>query len=295
MTTTPDDDDPRLSSGAYSLDAVSREEVEAFEKAADASPSLRDEADGLVETAGLLGLAATPVAPSARLKADLMAKLAGTPQLPALPDAGAPDASAPDASAPDAQNTPVPDAAAPLVPAPAAAEAASAPDGPAAARARTRWFARPIGVVAAVAAAAALFVGGGVVGTALSGGLGSTAVVDAASSDLARITAAADSQRASVPVEGGGTATVVWSNSLGRSAVLADGLPPLPDGKVYEAWYIRSQGAIPAGTFAAADDSTSWHVLAGAMSAGDTVGVTVEPAGGSKTPTTTPIIVAPTA
>jgi anti-sigma-K factor RskA len=36
-------------------------------------------------------------------------------------------------------------------------------------------------------------------------------------------------------------------------------------------------------------------VLSGDMDAGDTVGVTVEPAGGSDAPTTAPVIVVPTA
>ncbi|MDO9396305.1 MAG: anti-sigma factor, partial [Herbiconiux sp.] len=105
------------------------------------------------------------------------------------------------------------------------------------------------------------------------------------------LTAAADAQRQSVELSDGAVATVMWSNELGRSAVLADGLSALPDGKVYEAWYIDGEGAVPAGTFTAAASGTSWHVLDGAMKAGDTVGVTVEPAGGSTAPTSDPILV----
>jgi hypothetical protein len=288
VTDRHDDDDPRLSTGAFSLDALSAAEAESFERAADASPSLREERDGLVETAGLLGLATTPVAPSERMKTDLMAKLATTPQLPRIER----DTAAPDAPAPS--ETPAPDAPAPVAtPAPDASLASTA--GPAETRARSRWFARPATLVAGIAAAAALFIGGGVVGTAVTGGFGTDALTDVSASGLAQITAAEDSQRSTVPVEGGGTATLVWSNSLGRSAVVVDGLAPLPDGKVYEAWYIDSEGAAPAGTFTAAGDGTSWHVLAGAMRPGDAIGVTVEPAGGSPAPTTDPILVGQTA
>jgi anti-sigma-K factor RskA len=217
-----------------------------------------------------------------------MAKLSSTPQLPReVPLSPVPDATAP-------VETPIPDAIAPAeTPVPDARLASTAT--PAEARARARWFARPTTLVAGIAAAAALFIGGGVVGTAVSGGFGTSPVTDVSASGLAEITAAEDSQRSTVPVEGGGTATLVWSNSLGRSAVLVDGLATLPDGKVYEAWYIDADGAAPAGTFTAAGDGTSWHVLAGDMSAGDTIGVTVEPSGGSTTPTTDPIIVAQTA
>jgi hypothetical protein len=301
VNTRHDDDDPRLSTGAYSLDAVSPDEAESFERAADASSSLREETDGLVETAALLGLAATPVNPSERLKAELMAKLSSTPQLPRVESARAvldaqpqtdaqaqTDASTPLAApVPDAQIASIADIAAPTDPA--------LPTRRAHSRARSRWFAGPVGLVAGVAAAAALFIGGGVVGTAVSGGFGTSTVTDVSASGLAQITAAADSQRSTVPVEGGGTATLVWSNSLGRSAVVVDGLAQLPDDKVYEAWYIDADGAAPAGTFTAAGDGTSWHVLAGAMSPGDTIGVTVEPAGGSQAPTTDPILVGQTA
>jgi hypothetical protein len=280
-----DDADPRLSTGSYSLDALTPDELEEFEHAARQSPTLRTEADELRATATLLGLAATPVEPSARLKTDLMAKLASTPQL-AVTDARA-DAAQTVAAPPVPQLAVTPDTAA----APAAAAPATA--GPAERTAAARWLQRPGTVLAAAAAAAALFVGGGLVGSALSGtgGTGGTSVVDASASQLAELTAAEDVQRKSVAVEGGGTATVVWSNELGRSAVLADGLAALPEGKVYEAWYIDADGVLPAGTFRPAASGTSWHVLDGAMNAGDAVGVTVEPAGGSETPTTDPIIV----
>jgi hypothetical protein len=282
-----DDDDPRLSTGAYSLDAVSRDEAEAFERATDASPSLREETDGLVETAGLLGLAAAPVTPSERMKAELMAKLATTAQLPREEPMAAPDAPTP-------VETMTPDATTPVeTPVPDARHASTATR--AESRARSRWFTRPGTLAAGIAAAAALFIGGGVVGTAVSGGFAPSTVTDVSAAGLAEITAADDSQRSTVPVEGGGTATLVWSNTLGRSAVVVDGLAPLPDGKVYEAWYIDAEGAAPAGTFTASGDGTSWHVLAGAMSPGDAIGVTVEPAGGSKAPTTDPIIVGQTA
>ncbi|WP_382303855.1 anti-sigma factor domain-containing protein [Herbiconiux sp. UC225_62] len=287
MNDRHDDDDPRLSTGAYSLDAVSRDEAEAFERAANASDSLREETDGLVETAGLLGLAATPVAPSGRMKAELMAKLATTAQLPRE------EPMTPVQDAPAPVENPVPDATPSVQP--PVQDAPASTTTRAESRARSRWFARPGTLVAGIAAAAALFVGGGIVGTAVSGGFGTSAVTDVSAAGLAEITAAQDSQRTTVPVEGGGTATLVWSDTLGRSAVVVDGLAPLPDGKVYEAWYIDADGAAPAGTFTAASDGTSWHVLAGAMSPGDAIGVTVEPAGGSTAPTTDPILVGQTA
>lgn len=287
--------DPRVSTGAYALDALTAAETAEFEQAIRSSSSLREESDELRETASLIGLSVTPVDPSPELKRELMAKLLLTPQLPALPTQVSRSESSGSETATDARAdlpeiTPAARADEGLPTAvgqSAPVEARSA--GGAENRARLRWFARPTTLVAAVAAAAALFVGGGFVGSALVNSTSTTDVADSSASELARITAASDVQRASVPVAGGGDATVVWSNELGRSAVLAEGLPELPEGKVYEAWYIDSKGPVAAGTFTAAESGTSWHVLEGTMSAGDTVGVTVEPAGGSQQPTTEPI------
>ena len=285
------DTNSRELSGAYALDAVTPDEAAEFEQAAGASAALQAESDSLRETAGLLGLAATPVAPSVRLKLDLMAQIAVTPQL----GAGAPDdaaavvtasAVAPDsvrapAAAPAAAPAEVP--AQPATPAPAPA--------PAEARAQARWFTRPSRILIAAAAAIALFVGGGIVGSLVSNTSGPSAT-DASAAALADILAASDTQRASAPIEVGGTATLVWSNTLGRSAMIVDDLPELPTGKVYEAWYIDESGsAAAAGTFTSAEGGITLHVLDGTMAARDAVGVTVEPKGGSEQPTTDPILV----
>ena len=82
----------------------------------------------------------------------------------------------------------------------------------------------------------------------------------------------------------------MWSGELGRSALVANDLPALPDGKTYELWYMRDGQAIPAGTMNPADSGSTWRVLTGDMAAGDTVGVTVEPRGGSDKPTSPPIV-----
>ncbi|MCS5721119.1 anti-sigma factor [Herbiconiux sp. CPCC 203407] len=276
MSDRRDDNDPRELTGAYALDAVDTGEREAFERAAGRSENLQAEADELRETALLLALSADPVAPSERLKIDLMAKIASTPQeMPTRSESR-------------------PAESAPVDPQPQVAQSAealplAASSTPAELKASRRWFSGPIGLVAGVAAAAALFIGGGFVGGALSPD--APVVIDASATELAEITAASDSQRTTVELDGGTTATLVWSEELGRSAVVTDGLEPLPDDKVYEAWYIDSEGAVPAGTFTASGAGTAWHVLEGTMAAGATVGVTVEPAGGSETPTTDPVIV----
>jgi anti-sigma-K factor RskA len=214
-----------------------------------------------------LGLAAEPVAPPASLKADLFSKLASTPQLPPV-------------------ETAAPASTAPASPAPVEA-APPASTSPAELKARSRWFARPIAIVAAAAAAVVLFVGGAFLGSTLGG---NDSFQQQQASALAAINAAPDAQRASADVDGGGTATLVWSGQLGQSALVAKDLPSLPNDKTYELWYIRDGKATAAGTMTPGTAPATWRVLDGTMAAGDTVGVTVEPRGGSTQPTTNPIV-----
>lgn len=251
-----------------------------------------DGANEFSETAAQLGLATTPVQPPASLRDDLMARIALTPQLPAVgetdaavragADADAVTAASPTLLLPTAPDTSVA-AAAPAAP---PASAAHEETGPAERRAAARWR-RPVGALLAVAAASALFFGGLAIGT-LSDSTPPGSQTQA--EQLAAIAAAPDSQRAVAEVAGGGTATLVWSGELGQSALLADGLAPLPEGQTYQLWYIGAEGPVSAGTFEASSKGTTWHVLEGEMSAGDTVGVTVEPSGGSAAPTTDPIV-----
>jgi anti-sigma-K factor RskA len=212
-----------------------------------------EEAAEFAEVATQLGLAVEPVEPPPSLKAGIMAQLASTPQL-----------------APTSQ---------PAAPAPS--------PGPAETRARARWFARPIVILAAAVAALVLFVGGVVVGGAISG---SNSFEAQQAASLAQINAASDVQHSTSPVAGGGTATLVWSGEAGKSALVTTGLPALPSDKTYELWYIRGSEATPAGTMVPNGNGATWRVLDGTMSAGDTVGVTVEPKGGSTKPTTQPIV-----
>jgi anti-sigma-K factor RskA len=228
-------------------------------------------------------MAVPPVQPPPAMKASLMALIASTPQLPredapvrplsaVVSDPILPNEIAPDETALDAPETIAP-------PAPAIELNA---------KAQARWFTRPIVALTAVAAAVALIVGGGIVANVL----GDTSFNQQQADQLAAINAAEDSQRAVAEVSTGGTATLVWSEELGKSALIAEGLEPLPSDKTYELWYINPDGTpTSAGLFSAsADDAKSWRVLDGQMQAGDIVGVTIEPRGGSEAPTTTPIV-----
>jgi anti-sigma-K factor RskA len=73
----------------------------------------------------------------------------------------------------------------------------------------------------------------------------------------------------------------------------AHGLAPAPAGKVYQAWIIPpKQQPIPEPTFSVSSDGSGSVQIIAAPQQGDVVAVTLEPVGGSKAPTTKPVLVA---
>jgi len=274
-----DREELHLLSGAYALNALEGDEKARFEAYLLTSEETRAEVASLSDTAVLIGLSTAPVAPPADLKARLMAQIAVTPQRAPLP-AARPTLSAVPAVTTPQQISPQQDSAAGAVRA-----ASLGTTSRAAKKAAARWYSRPASILVAAAAAVALFVGGNILG--LSAGNQSQQQAAA----ISAIVSASDYQQAKADVTGGGTATFVWSVGLKQSAVVIDKLPKLADGKTYQLWYIdKGSNATPAGIFNAASSGTTVSVLSGAMAAGDTLGITVEPSGGSKAPTTAPIV-----
>ncbi|MGG7509104.1 anti-sigma factor domain-containing protein [Plantibacter sp. YIM 135249] len=300
-------DDAELLAAGNALHTLTPAEQAQYDRLLAEDETTRVEAAEFEETVAMLDLSAPPVQPSAGLKSSIMASIANLPQLapvdaPVDASVAAPPAAkhaapaAPPTTAMPLTKPPVAPATTKAASAAAAAQATpSSPssssdastEGPAARKARSRWARGAITAVVGAAAAVALVLGGSGLAHVLGGGSITQTVA------LAEINGAPDVQRARVTVDKG-AATLVWSGELGKSALLVDGLGPLPSDKVYELWYINDKGAVSAGTFTTGG-GTSWRVLEGTMSAGDAVGVTVEPHGGSEQPTTNPVVVVKTA
>jgi anti-sigma-K factor RskA len=106
---------------------------------------------------------------------------------------------------------------------------------------------------------------------------------------IAAVLAAPDARLVSAPTSLGGSVTVVTSVRQGMMVFISSGLRPPAGSRVYQLWLIgttiRSAGLIPA-----VKDGKTAPVLASGLAAGDKIGVTIEPAGGSSAPTTTPIV-----
>lgn len=112
------------------------------------------------------------------------------------------------------------------------------------------------------------------------------------SQELAAVLTAPDARISSGSTSAGGTATVVASPSEGKMVFTSAGMEALPSSKVYQMWFLgpgnpRSAGLVPP---ASVNGSTP-PVLAAGLENGDKVAVTVEPAGGTSQPTTTPVVV----
>ena len=268
---------------SYALNALTPEERDLFETRLNESDELRDEVSDMSEITLLLGRAVTPVTPSAGLRSSIMGLLDSTPQLPPLP---APAVTAQEARV--EQSSPV---------GPEGGRHASVPESAASGEllrptplARQRWFMRPSMLLGAAAAAIALVFGGGAVVNSLTPHTTTNQAI--IGSDASQIFAASDVQHTASKVATGGTATVYWSHKLQRSAVILDGVTSLPSDKTYQLWYIKGSSIKSAGTVSATSNTVT-QVLQGDLVNGDTIGITVEPSGGSKQPTTKPIVAIP--
>ncbi|MGW0221943.1 anti-sigma factor [Streptomyces tendae] len=105
---------------------------------------------------------------------------------------------------------------------------------------------------------------------------------------LAGVLAAPDAEARTARLADGASGTLVVSKRQDRAVFLASGMAEPPSGKVYQLWFDDHGTMRPAGLMD--PGSTSQAVLMeGALDGAAGVGITVEPAGGSKQPTSDPV------
>lgn len=98
------------------------------------------------------------------------------------------------------------------------------------------------------------------------------------------ITSAPD--RATIALSGEvGSAEFVYSDSLDAGVFITTSLPALSADQTYQLWLIDEGGPNPAGTFRPSDEGFVEFVVIGDIAPGKTLGLTVEPEGGSPAPT----------
>lgn len=151
---------------------------------------------------------------------------------------------------------------------------------------RPRW-AYPVAAAAAVAATAAIILGGWAF--SLSSSLEEERQARANLDRATALLATGDS--VAIPLSGASGTLVVAET--GEAALVISSLDPAPAGKTYEAWVIEDGRPVPAGLFAATDGRTV-VALERPVPRGAVVAVTLERAGGVERPTSSPLFTAET-
>ncbi|MFD9302074.1 anti-sigma factor domain-containing protein [Streptomyces sp. NPDC060048] len=104
--------------------------------------------------------------------------------------------------------------------------------------------------------------------------------------ELRAVVTAPDARTVHGRTSGGAAATVIASPGRDRAVFLTDRLPPAGEGRTYQLWLADRGTMRPAG-FLAGDGAA---VLNGGLGTATAVGLTLEPAGGSPRPTTSPLV-----
>ena len=105
-----------------------------------------------------------------------------------------------------------------------------------------------------------------------------------------QIIAASDVTTVTKSIGRGATATLYRSPSLGKAALRTSNLPAAPAGKVYQLWLQDARGHMTSAGLLTGDGRRP-VVLAGDADQAKAAGITVEPAGGSETPTLPVLVV----
>jgi hypothetical protein len=254
-------DELHVLSGSYVLDALSEPERDSFERHLQHCPLCQDEVRGLRETAARLGLAKT-LDPPPQLRPRVLAAAYRTRQLPPVGERIGPERRRARVTWLFAER-------------PARRHAQR--------RVRVPWLA------AALAAASVVVIAGLGITQAMTrhqpGG------APTASAAISRIVTASDARTETERTSVGGRVTVVVSADRQAAVVSAAGMRSLPSAQTYQLWVIGPDGARSAGLLSGIGQADP--VLASGVEPGDRIGITVEPAGGTSSPTTTPVITVP--
>lgn len=107
---------------------------------------------------------------------------------------------------------------------------------------------------------------------------------------VADVFSAPDAVMRTAPISTGGMAIVVTSRREHMGVFIARGLRALPVARSYELWLMGPHGERPAGMLTVRGKGMAGPALLAPMSAGDMIGLTVEPASGSLRPTSAPVV-----
>jgi len=244
--------EPHTLAGAYALDALDGTDRARFERHAARCQECTREVTGLREATARLAAAAAAQPPAA-LKEALRAETARTRQLPPVTGGSR-----------------------------------------AAGRARPRLAVRRLGERRPGPRRLALVLGGAAAAAAVTVWVtvsaGPPAGQPATSQEIATVLTAPDAVKMTAQVRTGGTATIVMSHHDAMLVFAAAGLRRLPAAQHYELWLIRPGQDRPAGRLPTPSHGMTGPVVAAGLRSGDRLGLTVESATGTRSPTTPMIL-----
>ena len=254
--------EPHTLAGAYALDALAGPDLARFERHLSRCQQCAQEISGLREaTARLATAAATEPPPGLTERA--LAVAAQTRQLPPATHENA----APWLARRPSRTTP------------------AGSRSRAATVLRRAWMPR-----LALAAAAAAIVVGGFLGVAAHTAAHRLGEQQLRAHAIAAVLTAPDVTMLSARVTTGGTATIVMSLRHRELVFAAAGLRALPTSECYELWLMGPGGDKPAGMLPEPRQGMTGPVITSGLTAGDHLGLTIEPAGGAPHPSTTMIL-----
>ena len=272
--------------GSFALNALGDSERDEVLRHAEASEAVRDEIDAMQETAALLGLSAEPMEPPARVKANIMAAIRNTPQLPPVQaESEEPADPVTETPATEPAAEPAAENAQSKYPSPIHEPKATAP---AAGKTNQRMFALAAGVL--------LVASGVLTGVVVNQHAQQERLEQQLSAlndqraELTKLLTATDVKSKTQRMDDGARVTLAYSAAEGMMAVTTEDLPTLPSDKGYELWLISDTGAVSAG-MVYGTKTDGMVMVSGPMEGVTHFGITVEPASGSPTPTTEPIMV----
>ena len=290
-------------SGAYAVDALDDVERARFERHLADCSACRDEVESLRVAAAELSV--TETAPPASLRASVLSGITSVRQLPPLSETAGRTGTATDRRsdagvgtdttarepniATDAGTPPVVPSAPLGDPATNDAESAGGtvtPISQGSRRSRATQGARsPWRALVAAGAAAVLAVGAVTIWRSVEGN-------NAPQSASEQVLEAPDATKSVHDFANGGSATIVRSASLGKAVLVGTDLPSPGEGKTYQLWLQNKDSAFSSAGLVPGDGNQV-VVLSGDAAAAAGAGITIEPAGGSKQPTTEPLALFP--
>ncbi|MEO6019939.1 MAG: anti-sigma factor [Knoellia sp.] len=261
--------DTHALAGAYAVNALTDDERASFELHLELCEDCRAEVAELRAAAAAL-TTDVELPPPPALRASILSAISQTRQLSPITSGGSSTPTLPtEPFAGDAGlglTSPSADTAAPK----------AAPTDELAARRRLRfqpWL--------AAAAAAAVLTVGGIVWQPWD----DTTPTFTATEQVLR---SSDAQRLELPM-GATEVTLVRSPSKKQAVFVADAMPAAPAGKVYQLWFdVPHEGMVSAGLIPPSGAKVA-VLLHGDATTATGAGITLEPASGSKKPTTTPV------